>query len=332
MKNKKIAALAAAVLVLAAAVLTVVIGNRYLRSRESEDATGETVLGTEATFDRHITYNGKTYTFNPNLTTCLFLGVDTTGEVNVEEHPGAAGQADSIILFIMDTETEETTMLQISRNAMVDVDVYGFDGRKIYAAKAQLALQYGYGDGKTRSSWLMKQRVSELLDGIPIDSSLAMNIDGISAATDLIGGVTLTIPEDYTSIDPSFKKGATVTLKGEQAEKYVRYRDITETGSNEGRMERQTQFIQALFGQMKKEGGRSTSFYQTVLDALDDHITTDLSAEDLKNLSEYELTDTETLPGEVAEGDRHDEFYVDEDALEQLIVELFYLPDQRGEE
>ena len=74
------------------------------------------------------------------------------------------------------------------------------------------------------------------------------------------------------------------------------------------------------------------ALYQTVLDALDDHITTDLSAEDLKNLSEYELTDTETLPGEVAEGERHDEFYVDEDALEQLIVELFYLPDQRGEE
>lgn len=327
MKNKKIIGLAAAFVVVAAAVLTVIIGNRYMTSKEPEDMTGETIVTTESTFERHITYNGTSYTYNPNLKTCLFLGVDTTGEVNIEEHPGAAGQADSIILFVMNTETEETTMLQISRNTMVDVDVYGYDGKKIYEAKAQLALQYGYGDGKTRSSWLMKQRVSELLDGIPIDSSLAMNIDGITVATDLIGGVTLTIPEDYTDIDPSFEKGATVTLQGEQAERYVRYRDITETGSNEGRMERQTQFIQALFSQMKQEGGRSTSFYQTVLDALEDHITTDLSAEDLKALSEYDLTATETVPGGDQEGNLHDEFYVDEDALEQLIVELFYLPD-----
>lgn len=327
MKNKKILSIAAALVVAAAAGLTVMIGSRYLSSAEPVSAEGETALGTEDTFERQMTYEGKSYTYNPNVKTCLFLGVDTTGEVSIEEHPGTAGQADSIILFIMDTETEETTLLQISRNTMVDVDVYGYDGRKIYAAEAQLALQYGYGDGKTRSSWLMKQRVSELLNRIPIDSSLAMNIDGITAATELIGGVTLTIPEDYTYIDPSFEKGATVTLEGEQAEKYVRYRDINETGSNEGRMERQTQFIQALFAQMSQSGDRSASFYQSVLDALDDYITTDLSAEDLKDLSAYELSGAEKVPGSDDEGTLHDEFYVDEDALEALIVELFYLPD-----
>ena len=127
-------------------------------------------------------------------------------------------------------------------------------GYYIYVSTGQLALAHTYGSGGSDSSLNAVKAVSNLLGGVKIDHYMTLTMDAVGKINDLVGGVTLTIPEDYTSIDPSFKKGATVTLKGEQAEKYVRYRDITETGSNEGRMERQTQFIQALFGQMKKEG------------------------------------------------------------------------------
>ena len=76
-------------------------------------------------------------------------------------------------------------------------------------------------------------------------------MDGIADITNLMGGVTLTVPEDYTDIDPAFKAGETIVLAGEQAEKYVRYRDVNVSGSNTQRMERQAQFMEALARQMQ---------------------------------------------------------------------------------
>ena len=77
------------------------------------------------------------------------------------------------------------------------------NGEKLGKEKGQIALQYAYGDGGRKSCWLTKNAVSELLYGVKIDAYLAMTIEGIAKATDLIGGVTLTVPEDYTDIDPS---------------------------------------------------------------------------------------------------------------------------------
>lgn len=48
-----------------------------------------------------------------------------------------------------------------------------------------------------------------------------------------------------------FEKGAEVTLNGELAEKYVRKRDIEVLDSNNQRMERQSQFMDALIEKMQ---------------------------------------------------------------------------------
>lgn len=53
--------------------------------------------------------------------------------------------------------------------------------------------------------------------------------------------------------NPAFKKGETVTLNGEMAQQYVRYRDTNVSGSNNERMERQSLFIEALVQQLQEE-------------------------------------------------------------------------------
>ena len=85
---------------------------------------------------------------------------------------------------------------------------------------------------------MTKEAVSNLLYEIPISSYLALSIEGVKELTDAVGGVQITVPEDYTEINPLFEKGATLVLNGEQAEQYVRKRDIDKTGSNNERMER----------------------------------------------------------------------------------------------
>ena len=94
----------------------------------------------------------------------------------------------------------------------------------------------------------------------------------------------MTVPEDYTAIDPVFVQGSTITLNGELTEKYIRSRDTSVLGSNEQRMERQTQFVQALLEKVK-------------------------STED---------------GGEVQAGEEHDEFHVDDASLQEMIINIFY--------
>ena len=54
-------------------------------------------------------------------------------------------------------------------------------------------------------------------------------------------------------------------------------------------------------------------------------MTTDLDAEGLKSLASYKMDEAiETVPGEVVLGAEHDEYIVNHDNLQELIIKLFY--------
>lgn len=288
--------------------------------------SSETNSGSSQTLENEITYKGESYTYNKNLKNVLFLGVDRTLQTTNGEVVGRNGQADCILLLIMNEETRKTTLLQISRDSMVQVGIYDISGRHLTDENLQIALQYAYGDSDHKSCWLMKNTVSDLLYGIPIDSCFSLTVEGISAITDAMGGVTIEVPQDYTSIDSSLQAGAIVSLKGDLAERYVRYRDTLVTGSNSQRMERQNEFLKALFIQMKEERG-NTAFYNNILESAAPYMTSDLDAEELKAMADYDMEDAmQQVPGTVVSGTEHDEFKVDDQKLYELILELFYQP------
>lgn len=312
------AGILAAVLIIAAAVI-------LFLSRARTPAVPDEPAGTEPSDNAQIYHNGVAYEYNTELKTLLFLGVDKR-ETELNEHlSGRGGQSDCILLFIIDPSKETIKTLQISRDTMTDVEIYDINGEPRGTETMQLTLQYAYGDGKERSCRLTRDAVSRILYGVDIDSYFAMNLEGFSTATDLVGGVDITVPEDYTDIDPAFVKGETVHLDGALAQKYVQTRDITVLGSNDSRMERQTQFLEALAEKMMKNGGNVVS-YTKLYTELQDYIVTDMNADDLAKMSDYEFTGTVKAPGETRAGEEHDEFYMDEDALYELILELFYVP------
>ena len=172
----------------------------------------------------------------------------------------------------------------------------------------------------------MKKTVKELLYGLPIEGFFSMSIEGIGTFNDALGGVTLTVPEDYTNIDPAFEQGAEITLSGSQAEKYVRSRDTNVEGSNNGRMERQVQFVSALFSQLKEMETASQISYESLYQTMEPYLVTDLSVEQIKAMASYTyLSDeTEYVPGKVVPGEKNEEFHVDEDALQKLVLKMFY--------
>lgn len=320
-KTKLLMIVLMAVAVIAAAV-AVFLGIR--NKAENEKAKAQTERK-DAEDSSYITYNGKKYKYNSDLRTMLFIGVDKDETVTVKEITGRSGQSDCLILLVMDTESKKTTLLEISRDTMADVKIYGIDGDYMATELMQITAQYAYGDGEKRSCQLTREAVENLLYDIPIHDYLSLNMAGIVPIVDQIGGVEITVPEDYTSIDPAFVQGSSITLNGEMAEKYIRSRDTSVLGSNEQRMERQTQFVQALLEKVKASEDGGNTILQQFWQAAQPYITTDLSLNMLEKVTSYDMEpEILKVPGEVRAGKQHDEFYVDDERLQEMIINIFY--------
>ena len=330
-KVKPLVVLAIVVVVAIAIVgVTLAAANPNKKDFSPKQTEGNTKPN-EEDFGSRLVYNGKEYRRNPDISTLLFIGVDQESDEQWDQFEEAAegvignsGRSDTIILFIMNDATKETQMLLVSRDTITDVDVYDQKGDFKYSGPMQITLQYAFGDSPTKSLFLTKRTVGELLYNIRIDGALSLTMDGIRDVVDRLGGITLTMPEDYSYIDERYTEGATVTLNGTEMEHFIRYRG-DETGSNEARVARQSWLIGAVFKELKAKG--AMTFIQEIIDSHPEYITSDCDAELLKTLSRYQMTDEKyKVPGEVVAGDLHDEFYVDEEALKELIINLLYVP------
>ena len=310
--------------ILAGTVLIVALTSGCGKKDSAEESSSAERETQSQAIDNTIEWKGKTYTYNRNLTNILFIGVDTTDPIGETYSPGDAGQADCIILLSLDKETEQGTILQINRNTMTTLDVYDDTGSRTGSTEGQICLQYAYGIGGESSSWAVKKTVGSILYGVTIDGYFTMQMDVIGDLNDAMGGVDILMTEDYTYIDPAFIEGATVHLDGDQAERYVRYRDTSVFNSVEGRMERQVEYITAMISTMRAQGG--TGLYDIISPYLGTEVVTDMSAEELDALSSYEyLTDeVQYLPGEEVMGAVYEEYNLDEDALQDLLISIFY--------
>ena len=158
-----------------------------------------------------------------------------------------------------------------------------------------------------------------------------MNLDGISELNDLAGGVTVTLEDDFSSIDPTMTKGTTLTLHGDQAETFVRNRMTIGDGTNEARMVRQEAYLSQLSVQLEEKLQQSQQFTAEGYDTLQPYLVSDMTRGRLINevwaAKDYDLEDALSLTGEhkVAE-DGFTEFYPDADSIEQAVLELFWEP------
>ncbi len=277
--------------------------------------------------DRELVYyDGEAYEYNHNLKNILFMGLDNNTEMQQENVPGGGAQADCILLITLDKEHNTTKVLQISRDSMTDVDIYDVNGNYYTTIRSQIATQYAYGNGAKNSCWAMKKTVSEFLYELPIDGYIALDIAAVSKINDMLGGVTVTVPEDYTMVDPAFKKGVTLTLTGAQAEKYVRYRNINITGDNNFRMRRQVQYIPALFKTFREKTGNSKGEIERLYTEISSYVTTDLSLDEMNNMSGYSWDEENVsyIEGESVPGKEFEEFHADDKKLKDMIMKMFY--------
>ncbi len=279
---------------------------------------------------RNITYKGKNYQYNSLITTVLYAGIDSDG---IMEQTGFtdAPQADSIYLAIIDKQHEKLTIMGLNRDTMTDIRRYSATGRDRGTYTSHLCLAFTYGDGGKTSCENLREAVSNLIGGLPITEYVVTNRSSLPYINDLAGGITVTVPnDDLEEVDPVFQKGAQVKLDETNIETYLRTRDIGVDFSNEGRLERQQEFITAFVNQMldklRQEPEATWNNAQRMVDYVQTSITKNKYI-DLVNLVDtvsFEGSNFYFPEGEDRLGDLHDEFYIDEAALQDKIIELFY--------
>jgi anionic cell wall polymer biosynthesis LytR-Cps2A-Psr (LCP) family protein len=153
-------------------------------------------------------------------------------------------------------------------------------------------------------------------------------MDAIATMNDAVGGVKVTVTEDFSKVDPTIPMGE-VILRGQQAINYVRTRKNVGDQLNLSRIERQKDYIQGFFTAFKASA-QNANFLVDAYEEISPYIVTDCSTNALSGIvsryEDYDLRQIVTPKGENVLSNEYYEFHVDEEALDALILELFYRP------
>lgn len=313
-------------------IVLLVLGGLYAGAQWLEDESanpeprGDYQLRYE---DALVTINGGKYRQKKNLTTFLFMGIDRDSDAGQSVGNRSGGQADFLRLIVIDPAEKTISQLQIDRDTMTPITVLSVLGNRSGTRTLQIALSHAYGDGKEQSCQFTVDAVSNMLFNVPIDGYIAMNLDGINVLNDMLGGITVTLEDDFSHIDPTMTKGTTLTLMGEQAEIFVRSRMSMEVGTNEARMARQQQYLTQMMDMLHEKILTDKEFIGKLFDDLSPYLVTNVSRAQMINdvwaSREYQRNPVSIPDGtHVIGSDGYMEFHADEDNLEQLILEMFY--------
>lgn len=280
--------------------------------------------------ETHVKYNGEQYVLNENVETFLVMGLDKFEGAATADSYNNDQQADFLMLLVFDNEAQECAAIHINRDTMANMSVLGVAGQKVGTVNKQLALAHTYGNGREVSCRNTADAVSELLLGMKVNHYISFTMDSIPTINDLVGGVEVTVLEDFTGIDDSLVKGEQMTLTGEQALHYVRTRYGLEDSSNSTRMQRQQQYLEALYAKLRQHVDADGEFIVEATLKMADYIVSDRSVtrlqELMKKFAEYEFTGIRSMEGENIMGEKFVEFYPEEDSIEKIVIDLFYKP------
>ena len=332
-KNKKIIVivisiiLAIILLLLSAFWIITAIGKHQFHKDDTNISADLVEIEDEST----ITYDGKKYILNKNIVSVLVMGIDRDN-VNQNLGNGNNGQADVIFVATIDTKTKKACIIPISRETMVDVNLYTGDGKYAGTQKEQLCLAYAYGNTAEESSKNVMTSVKRLLCGINISSYVTIEMDGVSKLTDMVGGVQVNCLEDIVNKKVQFYKGNKITLNGTNAMTYIQSRG-EDLEANARRMQRQKQFLSAL---MNKTGNAVLSNFSNLAkyyNTLSPYFSTNVSFAQITYLAQNCLTmnfgdalDYKTIDGTLTQGEEWVEFTANEESVLQAVIDVFYIP------
>jgi LCP family protein required for cell wall assembly len=256
-----------------------------------------TVVGSVLLWQRVSAFNQKVSSA-PMASSALFGPLGGTARLNVlmigfsgQAKHGGTYLADSLNILSIDPARNQTTLIPIPRDLWIQGLPAMARGGKVNEAFAD-----GWDAGGWKEAGKVQAAVVSQVTGLPIQHWISIDFDGLSAVVDAVDGVTVQNPRAFSYTwwedtyqakrwSGSFKKGS-LHLDGTQALTYarVRYTSVSAESSDFARSVRQERVLGALRDKLGSGFG-SLGPGLAVMDALADHLKTDLSAFDLFLLS-----------------------------------------------
>lgn len=190
----------------------------------------------------------------------LLLGSDSRISAgDPSQWVAGAQRTDAIMLVHLPADRKGAYVVSIPRDSWVEVPGHGKN-------KINAAFSFG-------GPALMVQTVEELTD-VRIDHIVIADFEGFKDLTDLLGGVTITIPRSTKDERAEFRAG-THRMTGETALNYVRQRHNL-PGGDFDREKRQQNWIRSVLKEMVSKGTLSDPVkVDKVLDQMTRSISTD---------------------------------------------------------
>jgi anionic cell wall polymer biosynthesis LytR-Cps2A-Psr (LCP) family protein len=161
---------------------------------------------------------------------------------------------------------------------------------------------------------------------------IALDLEGIQAANEAVGGVTVKSLIDYESPDHSIvlREGENVELHGKALEQYIRTRSHYSLDANAARMARQKQYVTEFSKIVVKKSKQNLTFPVEIFSSLSDYMVTDLSLPDVTFLSTCFLENGanftfRTIDGTYERSGVSAVFYPDDVDLFEAVLQVFYL-------
>ncbi len=287
-----------------------------------------------------IEVDGKTYLQKEDMISILVLGIDLRGTIeNEKKEIGYNGQSDMMCVVSYDKTTKQAYILTIPRETMTTIDLREKQDPAFPTKEAQICLQYANAKSSRVGAELSKECVEELL-GIHIDHYVALSMGGIETLVDDIGGVSVTMSEDYDVPDYdevpgeevwiNYRKGETVTMDGARAYEFVHYRDTEHNSTNLIRMKRQRDFFDAFVSSAKKKVKKNPKIILSIAEDLQGYMTTDIKPAEYVTLGQYALNaeisggSVMRIPGEEMHVGEYDQYHVDKEQLVRMILPIYF--------
>lgn len=317
-KKLMITIVAVAAFCIVLAMVFRVIDRQKLRAQQAY----ETELGV-------VTLNGKKYVPKKNIETYLFMGIDSYDKVEKVTDYDGGHQNDVLILMVLDISAGTFKTMAINRNTITNVKSLDLDNSYLGETEMQIALAHSSGDGLEASCENTVDAVSEYLHGQEIDGYAAVNMGAIGTINHMAGGVTVTIEDDFSEIDPDLKQGETICLTDKQAEEFIHDRWGVADETNENRMHRQSVYMTELKRLIKEKCQQSSTYPLDLYESVQDYMVTSINKSKFSKLAL--LVAKEKDEGEVSVDGTvgtdelgYATFEPNEQSLEAAIAELFY--------
>ncbi|MDD5897615.1 MAG: LCP family protein [Clostridia bacterium] len=310
-----------------AAVVLVALVVGIVFERQSDQPLRSTATQNVGQLHR-VEYNGQTHVEKTALTTLLLMGTDQT-EASVRYGARQGGQADFLMLVVIDHNDRTIHQLQIDRDTIAEVETLGVLGNPVGTRSMQICLAHAFGSQPDQNCRSVVKAVENLLEGIEIDDYLSLSMNAIGTINHALGGVTVTLDEDLSYADPQMTAGATLQLSDSQAAILLHDRMQLGDGTNQSRMKRQRLYLTAAAETMRARMREDPEFTGRFLEQLEEFMVASIQRGELINEANrayhYTVLPYETLEGEHTIGeDGFVEFHVAPGATAEWVMNTFY--------